>query len=243
MFRKSLIIAVLVLSIFASVSCASSTVEDSVTVNVNGSGTVYLKADMVTFQLQVDESGETTGIAQQLANKKTSQIFSLLRSFKISDEDITTTSLNFSTDYEWDSTLQRSVRTGERVTQTVSVKMHDIDNFGKLVDELGTKLTGIRLSNVRFDAEDHSEALIKARELAYQDAFAKAATYAKAAGYMSVSPVCISDSYASVSSTRATNDGMLYKAMGVSAEAAYATETPTGNLCVTVETVIEFKVK
>lgn len=233
---------VLILLVLMVSSCATLK-KDSVAVNVSGKGVVYLKADMVSFQVQVDENGDTTGIAQQRANKKTSEILSILRSFYIKDDDITTTSLNFSTEYEWNSELQKSVRVGERVSQTVVVKMRDIDNFGKLVDSLGSNITGIRLSSVSFDASDHSEALVKARELAYADALAKAETYAKSAGYKTVVPVSIVDGYYNVNTRAGSNGGVMLTSAKASMDEAYGTETPVGNLCVTVEAEVQFTVK
>ena len=240
--RKLSAVLLSVLIVVIVVSCASLKA-DSVTVDVNGSGTVYLKADMVSFRIQIDETDQTTGLAQQKANKKVSEVLSILRSFNIEDSDITTTSLNFSTDYEWNSELQKSVRTGERVSQSVAVKMHDIDSFGKLVDSLGSSVTGLRLSNVVFDASDHSEALVKARELAYKDAFEKASTYARSAGYSKVVPVRISDSYSNVGTETAVANGLVMAKASSYADASYSTETPSGNLCVVVEAQVQFNIK
>ena len=121
--------------------------------------------------------------------------------------------------------------------------MRDIDNFGKLVDDLGAKVSGIRLSNVNFDAADHSQALEKARELAYEDALNKAKTYAKSAGFSSVMPVSIVDGYSNINTRAGSNEGFMLTAAKSDSAAGYSTETPTGNLCVTVEAEVQFTVK
>lgn len=236
---KKTYLLVLVAVLFLATSCFT-TADTRKTISVSGSGSVALQADIVNFQINVNEKAQTTAQAQQLTNKKINQILTILRSFKIEDKDITTTSLNFSTDYYWDNNKQ--IRDGETVSQSVYVKMRDLDNFAKLVDELGSNVNGISFYNVNFDLEDKTEATVKARELAYQDAYEKAQTYADEAGLKLVAPISISDGYSSVS-TRSTsaNGKMLY-----AAEAAvmdYATEAPTGTLTVSVNTNVVFEIR
>ena len=65
------------------------------TVSVSGPGIVYLKADIVTFSINVDETADTTAEAQQKTNEKMTKIFEILKAFGIEDDSISTTALNF----------------------------------------------------------------------------------------------------------------------------------------------------
>ncbi len=207
------------------------------TVSVSGTGTVYLKADMVTFRVEVSETRDTTALAQQAANKKVSAILSVLRSFGIAEEDMATTSLSFYTDYMWENGKQ--IKNGETVSQSVAVKMKDLDNFSSLVDALGSSVSGITLSSVNFDVEDKTAAISGAREAAYSDALSKASAYA---GYSKMSigkPISISEGYSSVG--RTTNLDYAVLATSAKAESAYNTETPTGLLSVSVNVSAVFE--
>lgn len=236
---KKIYIFILLAVLILATSCISTT-DTRKTISVSGSGSVALKADIVTFQINVNEKAATTAQAQQLTNQKISQIMSILRQYKIEDKDITTTALNFSTEYYWENNKQ--IKDGETVSQTVYVKMRDLDNFAHLVDTLGSSVNGISFYSVSFDLEDKSEATTQARELAYQDALEKAKTYADKAGRKLVAPISITDGYASVS-TRTTNANgkMLFATEAAALD--YATEAPSGTLTVTVNTDVVFEIK
>lgn len=237
--KKSLIITMVAILFFAT-SCFSLA-DTRKTISVSGSGSVAIKADIVSFSINVEEKGETTAEAQQLANKKISQILTILRAYNIEDKDISTTSLNFSTDYYWDGNKQ--IKNGENVSQTVYVKMRDLDKFTSLVDNLGSNVNGISFYSVNFDLEDKSEAIAKARELAYLDAYEKAQTYADKAGMKIVSPLSISDGYYSVSTRTTSANGKVMALAEAAVDASYATEAPTGTLSVSVNTDITFQMK
>lgn len=241
MAKKFSFVFLSALLILLFVSCASAATGagavDTSTVSVSGTGTVYLKADMVTFRVEVSETRDTTALAQQAANKKVSAILSVLRSFGIAEEDMATTSLSFYTDYMWENGKQ--IKNGETVSQSVAVKMKDLDNFSSLVDALGSSVSGITLSSVNFDVEDKTAAISAAREAAYSDALSKASAYAGYSNMNLGNPVSISEGYSSVS--RAVN--LDYKSLAASAavEEAYSTEAPTGLLSVSVNVSAVFE--
>lgn len=241
--KKTLIVLLTLILVLSS--CATAKVEENQRrISVSGMGTVTLKADIVTFTINVSETDETTGKAQQLANKKLSQILAILREYKIEDKDISTTALNFSSEYQWNTELQKSVKIGENVSQTLSVKMRDLDSFGLLMDSLGSNVTGISFYNVSFDCENREAAKKQARELAYQDAYEKALTYADESGLQLGKPVTITDEGHYVSTTARNYDAKLMYANGVAETAAsYDTEVPTGSLSVTVNTGVVFELK
>lgn len=232
--------------IFALASCASmsgtASTESSQmrTISVSGSGTITLSADMVTFSINVSETAPTTAEAQQLTNKKINQILAILKNYKIEDKDISTTALSFSTEYYWDSVSGRQIKEGENVSQTVYVKMGDIDRFGALVDELGSSVSGISFYSTSFDKSDKTQAYEEARELAYQDAYNKALKYAQSAGMELGYPITITDGYTSYSNRAVAADGLM-KATSVEAAASYKTEAPSGQLSVSSNVSVVFQ--
>mgnify|MGYP004502926055 FL=1 len=236
-------LAVVAMCLVFAVSCASlpgAKAQTERTISVSGTGTVSLEANMVSFRIEVSETADTTGEAQQATNKKMSQILSILRDSGIEDKDISTTALNFSTKYAWKDGVQTKV--GEEVDQTVYVRLYDIDSFAPLADAIGSNVSGISFYNVSFDSSDRKEAENQARELAYQDALTKAQIYAKAAGLELGEPITIQDGYSSYVRNTLETGAVMY-AKAEAADESYATEAPTGPLTVTSNVDIVFQLK
>ena len=245
--RSLLLLACIVLAAFALTSCSTlsgsgNTESASTTVSLSGNGTIYLKADIVTFSINVNETEQTTAEAQQAANKKMTAILEILRKFNIEDDKISTTALNFSTEYYWDNGKQ--VKVGESVSQTVYVTMEDIDSFPVLSDELGTKLNGISFYNVRFDSSKKAAATAQARELAYKNALEKAELYAKSAGLQVVRPISINEGYSSFATANYKSADIMMMAEAAAApEPTYGTQTPTGLLSASIDVNVVFELK
>lgn len=222
-------------------SCSTTNPSNSTerTVSVSGSGTVNLRADMVTFTVTVSETKTTTAKAQKAANAKMSKVLEIIRSFGVTDDNISTSSLNYSTQYKW--TDGEEVRIGEQVSQSVTVKLENIDVFGSLVDTLGSTVTGIALNRVNFEASDYTKAAEQARKLAYENARDKAMVYAVASGMVVGRPITINDGYDSYGSVRYTVSDAKMANYEAAAAAGPQTETPTGLLSVTVNTSVVFE--
>lgn len=233
------VFSVFLLVLLASCSTTNPSNSTERTVSVSGSGTVNLRADMVTFTVTVSETKTTTAKAQKAANTKMSKVLEIIRSFGVTDDNISTSSLNYSTQYKW--TDGEEVRTGEQVSQSVTVKLENIDVFGSLVDTLGSTVTGIALNRVNFEASDYTKAAEQARKLAYENARDKAMVYAVASGMVVGRPITINDGYDSYGSVRYTVSDAKMANFEAAAAAGPQTETPTGLLSVTVNTSVVFE--
>ena len=239
--RILILLGCAVLTLAALTSCHTLSNDTSMTtVSISGTGTIYLKADIVTFSINVNETAPTTAEAQQAANKKMTAILDILRKFNIEDNKISTTALNFNSEYYWDNGQQ--IKVGESVSQTVYVTMEDIDSFPALSDELGSKLNGISFYNVRFDSSQKIKASAQARELAYRNALEKAELYAKTAGLEVVRPVSISEGYSSFTTANyKTADAVMM--VEAAAAPTYGTQTPTGLLSSSIDVNVVFELK
>ena len=234
----------LTLVILLAVSCtttSNSTGTSGKTISVSGTGSVSLKADNVSFRIEVSETEDTTALAQQATNKKMSQILTILRDNGIQEDDISTTALNFSTEYTWRDGQQQKL--GETVSQTVYVRMHNLEGFASLADAIGSNVSGISFYNVTFGSSQSKEAENQARELAYQDALKKAQTYAKAAGITLVDPITIQDGLSSTYSNKMNSDSVKFAAATAEEAVSYDTETPTGPLTVSANVEVLFEIK
>ena len=240
--RKFSLFLLVFLMVFA-VSCSTTTGSGSSnkTIYVSGTGSVNLKADNVSFRIEISETEDTTALAQQETNKKMNQLLAILRENGISDDDISTTALNFSTDYVWRDGEQQKV--GETVSQTVYVRMYNLDGFASLADAIGSNISGINFYNVTFGSTQSKEAENQARQLAYTDALKKAQTYAQAAGVTLGEPITIQDGGSSTYSNKMSSDAVMFATATTVEEASYSTETPTGPLTVTASVNVVFEIK
>ena len=243
-FGILLILSVLLVLLASCATTDKSTKTDPTVISVSGSGVVYLEADMVKFSIDVSETADTTGEAQQKTNKKMAQVLDLLKKHKVDDNDISTTALNFSTEYNWDNGKQ--IKVGEYVSQTVYVTMKDINEFSPLADDIGSKISGISFYNVNFDSTQKVVAGNTARELAYKNAYEKAQLYAKQAGLEVSRPISINEgytSYATANYKRAYAEDSMVMMAAEGAAAKYSTQTPTGLLSASVAVNITFELK
>jgi len=219
-------IAVLVLSLAVVVLLSSCMATQDIvrTIQVSGSGEVELTADIASFNIQVSELGKTTKEAQSLANEKMGAILKTLRSSKIEDKDIKTTSLNLRPSYKWIDNTQ--ILEGQVASQSLTVIVRDLSSLGLVIDKVG-EISGISLNSVSLDKEDKSEALMEARQKAVASALAKAEVYAKSTNMQVGEPITISES-----SGASQYEPRAMKMMASNESYDMATEIPSGTMTV-----------
>lgn len=239
MKSRNIIFIALIAALALLASCATPRSADYATITVDGSGSVKLKADVVTFTVRISELADTTKAAQDLANAKIARMLSLVRSAGIADEDIKTGSLSIYTDYSWEDGAQ--VRLGERVSQSLTIKSRDLEGFAGLVDQIAESISGLEFNNVIFDKEDKSEAYAQAREKAIADAQSKAKAYADASGLKLYMPMTISEGGFGVVNSYNYPMALMKADMAASAESAVSTEIPSGELSVTASISITYR--
>ncbi|MCF7812334.1 SIMPL domain-containing protein [Candidatus Gracilibacteria bacterium] len=172
----------------------SGSVQNSI--SVSGEGKVMARPDIVRVNIGVSELGQTTKEAQDTANRKLNQILSILEEHDVSEKNIQTTNLSFSPEYEWQKDNGREL-VGQRVRQTVNVKVEDInrdaDRVTNILDALGT-IDGIEMNSVQFDIEEKEVLFSEAREKAFEKAEQKAKELAKLGDVKLLKPITISES-------------------------------------------------
>ena len=160
------------------------------TISVSGSGSVTIEPDMASFSVSVEETADTTGEAQSMANEKMAEVYRILsEEFSIVDDDLRTTGMNLYPRYSYVDGQQ--VLLGQCSQQSLSVKVRNLDDLAPIIDRLSS-ISGITISSISLDAEDKSAVMSQARVLAMQDAYAQAEDYASAAGLAVEGPVTIS---------------------------------------------------
>lgn len=163
------------------------------TISVAGEGKVKVVPDTMLISLSATQVSKTTEEAQTIVNTKLAQLRTILKTYEIPDNKITTQQLSVYPEYN--RADGRNTIIGYRATQTLSIRvMGDkyADKGAQIIDE-ASKVGGISIDNSSFIVDDMDAAMLKAREAAFADAKTKAQQLADLAGVDLGAPVTIND--------------------------------------------------
>lgn len=149
------------------------------TLNVTGSGTVYVAADRVSASLGISINGEDLGELQNQANEMMNAICQALLDAGLEGSNISTNYLYISPRYDYSSEMERI--TGYSISNSLTIMTDDIDSIGSYIDAAFAAGANT-FDSINFTVKDDSEAQRKALELAVADAQGKAEVIAAAAG-------------------------------------------------------------
>lgn len=161
-------------------------------ISVSGEGSVYGQPDVAVATLGVQATAATVADARSQASDKMNAMLSALKDGGVAEQDIQTT--QFSVDPQYDFSNNRQTITGFMVNNIVSVKIHNIDKTGELIDAAVTAGGDqARVQGLQFTIDDPSSLQDEARKKAMTDAKRRADTLAQAAGVQLGAPRSISE--------------------------------------------------
>ncbi|MDO8604140.1 MAG: SIMPL domain-containing protein [bacterium] len=220
------------------------------TISVSGDGEVFAAPDIANISFTVREDSKKVSDAQDKVSVKIKTALSVVRKLGVDDKDIKTQNYNSYPKYEWQegtitcmaigcppSRPGKQVITGYEVSQTVTIKVRDLEKVNALVDGLATAgVTEMQGPNFAIDDEDVLKA--EARKQAIDKARAKAEVLAKDLG---VSLIRI------VSFSEGGNYPMYYdRGMSLSsakAESAPMPELPQGENKITSNVTVTYEIR
>ncbi len=216
-------------------------------ISVTGKGEAISIPDIATFSFSVNENAKTVKEAQNKATEKTNTALKVIRSGGVADKDIKTISYSINPHYEYEQgicsqygcTGGKSVQSGYDVSQTIEVKIRDLEKAGELFDSIGN--AGIKTVNgLTFAIDDIDVVKEKARQIAIANAKEKAEKIAKSLGVKLVKITSYYDSSDEVYP--------MYAREGMSADtgimkASIAPEIPKGEQKVTASVSIGYEIK
>ena len=179
--KFSFVLVIMVLAIALS-ACSPKSSENVVarTINVTGSGEVYLLPDIAYVYVGTRSEADDVATALNDNNKQAQGISSVLSELGVDPKDIQTTSFNV-------YPLQNYGPDGQPmdikyvVENTVFIKVRELQRLGELLDAVVRKGAN-QINGISFDVEDREQAESDSRKLAVQDATKKAQELADAAG-------------------------------------------------------------
>ena len=168
------------------------------TINVAGSGQVYLTPDVAYINIGVHTSADTVGDALKQNNSQATAVASSLKELGVDAKDIQTNAFNVYPQQQF-GPQGEVLKTTYAVDNTVFVTVRDLSKLGQILDVV-VQNGANAINGITFDVLDKTKALSQVRQMAVADARAQAQELATSAGvklgdlislnvYSSTSPV------------------------------------------------------
>jgi len=220
----------------AAASLQASDGSGSQGISVSGEGRVSVAPDMALLSIGVSTKEDTVAAANSAVQAAMDRLLSSLKGNGIVEKDIQTSQFSISPEYDYQ--LSEPRLTGYRVTHMLQVKVRQIDQAGKVIDD-SVEAAGdlVQVGSISLTVDDTTAMASQARELAMADAKAKAEELARLAGVELGKPISISES------SYTPSPPVMYDRAFASAEAApAATSISTGELEVVVSVQITYAI-
>jgi uncharacterized protein YggE len=202
-------------------------------ISVTGTGEIDVTPDVAVLNLGVMVQMDSLAQAQQQAVDSMDAIMSVLSGYSIADEDIQT--VDYSIEPVWTWKDSESVFAGYKVTNTVNVRIRDMDGIGEIIDDaVDAGGEYVVVNGVTFTIDEPEAYYEDARTAAMADAKEKATQLAKSAGVKVGTPISIYES--EYYSTRTS--GLVYAEMDGNA----STSISSGQLTVTVTVQVVYTI-
>ena len=170
----SLFLGILLILLSTWRTCAETT-----ELTVNGTGIVYVTADVAQVSLGVREMKADVREAQEIVNGKINAICGALKAMGVPAKDIQTESIYISGEYDYSSEDIRLI--GYTASNTINIRTTEIDKIGAYID-VAFENGANSLENIGFSVSDNKDYMEQALSMAVENALSKAEVIAKAAG-------------------------------------------------------------
>ena len=137
--------------------------------------------DMATINLGVDTEGDTAAAALAANSQAMNSLMRAVRRAGVAERDVQTSNVSVNPQYNYNRDGEPPQLTGYRANNSVSVRVRDVDNLGRVIDA-AVGAGGNTVNGVSFSYQDQDAQLDAARRDAMEEARRLAALYASAAG-------------------------------------------------------------
>ena len=231
------LVAMLTASAALAQSPAPATPAMVETVSVTGTGKVTMVPDRFVFQVGVQTMANTVEDAVAENNRRVQNVIAALKKAGAGDKDIQTSNFNIWPQQNYQEGRMPQIL-GYQVSNNITVRSEKIDQAGKL---LGVAINaGVNTSSgLQFQVSDPTAGRERGLRAAFDDAKAKAALLAKAAGRTLGRAIVISEG------VQQTPPQPMMRAMQMEARAAAVADVPveagTEELSFTVSVTFELR--
>ena len=143
------------------------------TIIVTGEGETVLVPNIAGVSFSVVSEGKDVVALQNDNNTKINNAINFVKNLGVAADDVKTTGYNLSPKYEYDEKKRRSYIDGYNLTQTVVLKIRDLNKVAEILG--GLPGLGInQINGPNFSVDDLNKNLKEARAAAFKDAYEKA---------------------------------------------------------------------
>jgi hypothetical protein len=159
-------------------------------INVRGEGEVMALPDIGTFSFSVMAEAKDASTAQADSAEKINTVIAYLSEAGVEEKDIKTSNYYLEPKYRYEATTCAAnsycppgnpIIDGYTVSQTIQVKVRDLDQVGNLISGVGER-GATNISSLSFTTDDDGDLKSEARAAAILDAEEKAEELAEALG-------------------------------------------------------------
>ncbi len=205
--------------------------------SVKGKGKVDAQPDIATVQLSVYVQAATSEEVQTQNSVLMEAVITAIKGFGVAEKDIQTQEI---TVYPiMDNPKNTQEITGYSATNSITVKLRDVKKTGELVT-LAIQAGANEVTSIQFELQDETAAYQQALADAVADANTKAAIMAQAAGAQLDGPMTIQEG---ASYTTDMNEQLQYAATPAKTDTDITTPVQAGQLTVSAEVTVQFKLK
>ncbi len=154
--------------------------ETTAAITVTGEGRVSAAPDMAVVNTGVMTRSDTASEALSLNNSAITRVMGVLIQHGIDQKHIQTAGFNVQPEFNYKNREQPPAIIGYRVTNGVTVKVHELSALAKVLDAL-VQAGSNQISGIQFMFKDASSLEDQARRNAYRNARARAELYAEEA--------------------------------------------------------------
>jgi uncharacterized protein len=168
--------------IVAAITAGAAAAEEPAwTVTVVGEGTASAAPDTATIETGVATQAENAKGALARNNEAMTKILQAVKQHNVASKDVQTANFSLFPVYKGQNTPSQEEIVGYRVVNEVRIRVRKLAELGGLLDAL-VQAGSNQVSGIHFSTDDPAAILAQARTRAFQDARARATTYAQAAG-------------------------------------------------------------
>lgn len=189
-----------ILALLASAAIASPAAAAEIQVQAAGpvvelavTETVNSRPDIVSVSAGVSTQAQTAVAAMQDNATKMTAVVARIKALGIAEDDVQTSGISLSPQYDYDQTTQRQVFRGYVVSNRVSVKLRKVQDTGRVLDAL-VAAGATDIGGPDFAVDDDATQRSEARRNALARAQAQATEYARLTGYSGVKLLEINES-------------------------------------------------
>ncbi len=176
--KLTVFIPILVLALALS---ACGTAPQPRTLDVSGTGTVYLTPDIAYIYVGIHTLEPDVAAAVGSNNTQTQALVDALKSAGIASEDIQTSNFSVYTSAQYDKVTGQTTGTSYAVDNTVYITVRDLGKLGSLLN-IAVAAGANNINSITFDVADKTAAMTQARQKAMASASSLAAELSKTAG-------------------------------------------------------------